>query len=204
MGLYKEKAESFSSLYKGEYPKILWEQHEEELREISHLYCNFATIENADYTAKVNINESINFALHYFRFLIYNYFQDKVDIIFPNFVNDVEIWMHDTAKSTTKYKQYNKFTLKIQHARVTSNFELVVSYDGTSKIYTKSVQDLGSFDTEELNWVNSNGKLYRWLLMPPEDKQDLDKIFPVLSNTLKPMFGIPFDIPTFENRYPNI
>ena len=78
----------------------------------------------------------------------------------------------------------------------------MVSYDGTSKIYTKSIQDLGSFDTEELNWVNSNGKLYRWLLMPPEDKQDLDKIFPVLSNTLKPMFGIPFDIPTFENRYP--
>ncbi len=202
VGLYKDKLEGYASLYKGEYPKILWEQHEEELREISHLYCDFASTENADYTAEVNINESTNFGLHYFRFLIYNYFQDKVDIIFPNFVNDVEIWMHDKTKSTAKYKQYNKYTLKIQYARLSDGFELVVAYDGTSKIYTKSVQDLGSFDTEKLNWVNCNGKLYRWAIMPPELKQDLDQIFPVLSNTLKPMFGISFDIPTFENRYP--
>ena len=202
VGLYKEKLEGFSSLYKGEYPRIFWDQHEEELKEISHLYCDFAATENADYTAKVNIKESYNFGLHYFRFLIYNYFQDKVDIIFPNFVNDVEIWLHDKTKSTTRYNQYNKYTLKMQYARLSTGFEMGVSYDGTSKIYSKSVQDLGSFDTEKLNWVNSNGKLYRWALMPPEEKQDLDKIFPVLSNTLKPLFGIPFDIPTFENRYP--
>ena len=202
VGLYKEKLEGFSSLYKGEYPRILWDQYAEELKEISHLYCDFSTTLNADYTANVNIRESYNFGLHYFRFLIYNYFQEKVDIIFPNFVNDVEIWLHDKTKSTIRYKQYNKYTLKMQYARLSAGFELGISYDGTSKIYCKSVQDLGSFDTEKLNWVNSNGKLYRWALMPPEEKQDLDKIFPVLSNTLKPLFGIPFDIPTFENRYP--
>jgi hypothetical protein len=95
VGLFKEKTEGYASLHKGEYPKELWEQYESELKEISHLYCNFSTTENADYTATVDINKNTNFGLHYFRFLIYNYLQDKVDVLFPNFVNDVEVWQHD-------------------------------------------------------------------------------------------------------------
>jgi len=201
-GFIKEKADGYSSLYKGEYPKVLWEQYEPELKDISHLYCNFTDTPNADYSATVDLHKSPFFALHYFRFLAFSYFQDKVDVIFPNFVNDVEIWMHDKSRSSTKFNLYNKYTLKFQYARISAGFELVVSYDGTSKIYTKSLQDLGSFDTTLLNWVNCNGVLYRWEFMPPEQKQDLDKIFPVLSNTLKPLFGVPFDTPTFENRYP--
>ena len=77
VGLFKEKTEGYASLHKGEYPKELWEQYESELKEISHLYCNFSTTENADYTATVDIKKNSNFGLHYFRFLIYNYLQDK-------------------------------------------------------------------------------------------------------------------------------
>lgn len=202
-GFIKQKTEGYAALYKAEYPRELWEQHEEELKDISHLYCNFQDTDNADYTATVDLTFSTNFANHYFRYLIHQYFVGKADIIFPNFVNDIEVWLHDSKKSTIKYKQYNKYTLKVQYARVTKNFELVVSYDGTSKIYNTSLQDLGSFDTTLLNWVNSNGTLYRYDEMPPEEKQELDKIFPVISNRLKPLFGIPFDKPVFKNRYPD-
>jgi len=202
VGLFKEKTEGYASLHKGEYPKELWEQYESELKEISHLYCNFSTTENADYTATVDIKKNTNFGLHYFRFLIYNYLQDKVDVLFPNFVNDVEVWQHDKNKSTTKFNLYNKFTLKVQYARVSNSFELVVSYDGTAKLYAKSMQDIGNIDTDKITWVNSNGKLFRWIKMPPEEKQDLDKIFPLLNNQLKREFEIPFDKPDFSNRYP--
>ena len=202
VGLFKEKTEGYASLHKGEYPKELWEQYESELKEISHLYCNFSTTENADYTTTVDIKKNSNFGLHYFRFLIYNYLQDKVDVLFPNFVNDVEVWQHDKNKSTTKFNLYNKFTLKVQYARVSNTFELVVSYDGTAKLYAKSMQDIGNIDTDKITWVNSNGKLFRWIKMPPEEKQDLDKIFPLLNNQLKREFEIPFDKPDFSNRYP--
>ena len=114
-GLYKQKIEGYASLHKGEYPRILWEKFEDELKEISHLYCNFTDTDNADYTEEVNITQSTNFGLHYFRYLIYNYLQSKVDVAFPNFINDVEVWQHDKSKSTTKYNQYNKFTLKVQN-----------------------------------------------------------------------------------------
>lgn len=202
-GFIKQKTEGYAALYKAEYPRELWQQHEDELKDISHLYCNFQDVENADYTATVDLTFSSNFANHYFRYLIHQYFIGKADIIFPNFVNDIEVWLHDSKKSTTQYKQYNKYTLKVQYARVTRQFELVVSYDGTSKIYTKSLQDLGSFDTDLLNWVNCNGTLYRYDEMLPEEKLDMDKIYPVISNRLKPVFGIPFDTPIFKNRYPD-
>ncbi len=202
VGLFKEKIEGYASLHKGEYPRELWEQYENELKEISHLYCNFSTTENADYTATVDITRNSNFGLHYFRFLIYNYLQDKVDVRFPNFVNDVEVWQHDKTKSTTKYNLYIKHTLKVQYARVSNSFELVVSYDGTAKLYNKSMQDIGNIDPDKISWVNSNGKLFRWKNMPPEEKQELDKIFPLLNNPLKREFEIPFDKPDFSNRYP--
>jgi hypothetical protein len=202
VGLFREKTDGYASLHKGEYPKELWEQYENELKEISHLYCNFSTYENADYTATIDIKKNSNFGLHYFRFLIYNYLQYKVDVLFPNFVNDVEVWQHDKNKSTSKFNQYNKFTLKVQYARVSNTFELVVSYDGTAKLYTKSMQDIGNIDTNKITWVNSNGKLFRWQNMPPEEKQELDKIFPLLNSTLKKEFEIPFDKPDFSNRYP--
>ncbi len=202
IGLYKQKIEGYASLYKGEYPRILWEQYEAELREISHLYCNFSDVENADYVVEVDITKSTNFGLHYFRFLMYNYFVGKVDVLFPNFINDVEIWQHDKNKSTAKFNQYNKFTLKVQYARVSNSFELVVAYDGTAKLYAKSLQEIGNIDPDKITWVNSNGKLFRWKEMPPEEKQELDKIFPLLNYKLKKQFDVPADKPDFNNRYP--
>jgi hypothetical protein len=48
VGLFKEKTEGYTSLHKGEYPKELCEQYESQLKEISHLYCNFYPTKNAE------------------------------------------------------------------------------------------------------------------------------------------------------------
>lgn len=42
-------------LYKVDYPRELWQQHKDELRDISHLFCNFQDLANADYKRTVDI-----------------------------------------------------------------------------------------------------------------------------------------------------
>ena len=56
------------------------------------------------------------------------------------------------------------------------NIIICLLYTSTAKLYAKSMQDIGNIDTDKITWVNSNGKLFRWIKMPPEEKQDLDKI----------------------------
>lgn len=167
-----------------------------------HLYSDFQTPNGALVTAKVDLKKHFHFAQHYFRYLISQYFKTKADVVFPNFTNEIEVWFHDAAQDTEKYKVYKNFTLKVQYARVSKGFELVISYNGTSKIIKKSLQELVDFPQDDLNWINCNGVLRRFEKITQEDKQDMSKLFPVLSNELKPLFGIPFDTPNFENRYP--
>ena len=167
-----------------------------------HLYSDFQEPNEALVTATVDLKKHFHFAQHYFRFLILQYFKTKADVVFPNFTNDIEVWFHDSAQDTAKYKVYKKFTLKVQYARVSKDFELVISYDGTSKIIKQSLKELVDFPLDTLNWINCNGILKHYSKITPEDKQEMEKLFPVLSNRLKPQFQIPFDKPIFENRYP--
>jgi hypothetical protein len=124
------------------------------------------------------------------------------DVMHSNFTKDIEVWFHNAQLSSEKYKVYNQFTLKIQHSRVTSNPELLVSYDGTTKIYNKSIAEISDFDTRLYNWINCDGVLNKWKYLTDQQKLNHDKNYPVLSNTLKPQLDISFDVPTFDNRYP--
>ena len=97
---------------------------------------------------------------------------------------------------------YNQFTLKVQYARVTDTHELVLSYDGTTKVLTTSIASIYNFQTQLFNWIKCEGVLYRWKYLPQHIKGKYDKCFPVLSNELKPHFKIAFDVPDLKNRYP--
>ena len=59
-----------------------------------------------------------------------------------NFVRDVQVWMPSKKGNTADYNLYYKFSFKILFATLTDLPELVVSYDGTSKVLTKSVNDI--------------------------------------------------------------
>lgn len=96
----------------------------------------------------------------------------------------------------------NQFTLKVQHSRVTEGSELVISFDGTTKVLNKSISEIHNFKTELYNWINCNGELNRWKYLIDEQKLNHVKNYPVVSNTLKPHFDIAFDVPDFKNRYP--
>ena len=61
---------------------------------------------------------------------------------------------------------------------------------------------MGQFDYSKINWVNCDGELHQYKNMPERYKLMQHKLFPVLSNNLKPQLGVAFDVPDFRNRYP--
>jgi Piwi domain len=119
-----------------------------------------------------------------------------------NFIKEIEVWILNEKTKNTAYDLYNQFTLKVQYNIANTNPEIVLSYDGTSKVYKKSVQDMVGFPTENFNWMNCDGALHKWKYLPEEWKLQSNKVFPVISNKLKPLLGIRYDIPDLNNRYP--
>ncbi|MBK8146313.1 MAG: hypothetical protein IPK62_15660 [Bacteroidetes bacterium] len=47
-------------------------------------------------TTEIKFADAINFSLHYFRHLVFNYFKSiEGAIVFPNYVDDIEVWFKD-------------------------------------------------------------------------------------------------------------
>ncbi|MFZ4707065.1 MAG: hypothetical protein ACOYMF_13750 [Bacteroidales bacterium] len=174
-----------------------------QLLDLNKLYTDFQEPREDALVLKINLVETPRFASHYYRYLIRQYFQGVADIMHQNYTSETEVWFLDPEIKNDKFSVYNQFTLKVQHGRVTDMPELVVSYDGTTKVLKKPVSKIYNFRTELFNWIACNGILYKWKYRPQEVINQPENCFPVVSNILKPHFEIAFDVPVLKNRYPN-
>ena len=200
-GFFKEKKDGYAPLNRWEFPLSLWETYEDDLQDQKRLYTDSSTIEGSDYTATVDLSKSTNFATHYYKYLIQQHFANIADVVSRDFVGDIELWFHDTESDTQEYKTYQIFTIRVQIGRITNGPELILSYDGTSKVFVKSLLQLNDFPTEYFNRVIYNKRIYKYENLSPDIKNDLDQVYPILNNSLKTYLGIPFDIPSRENKY---
>ncbi len=204
----KEVEFAFYSNKMPDYASIHWQnvtdkRPEEWEPSQQFFYTNFKPATEGAIIKKIDLTQCIEFGQHYFRYLILDYFK-KIDgtIIFPNFVKDVEIWFKDNNSNNHIYNLYHNYTIKIQYGKVSGGFELVLSYNGTSKILKKSFNDI-EFPSDVVNLLNCNGVIYSYEHnMPEEYKQQMENLYPVVNNTMMPLVGIPFPEPVFENRYP--
>lgn len=174
---------------------------EEELHHENWLYTDFKAPQKDAIVLDIDLQRYPYFALHYYRHLLQEHFKDKAAATRRNFTKELEVWVQSPKEDTGKYKIYFQFTLKVQYARVSNGAEIVLSFDGKTKVLKKSVQEVQNFPTELYNWILCKGNLYRWKYFPTELKNDLDKAYPILSNTLKPHFDVAFEVPIPRNRY---
>ena len=171
--------------------------------ENKRIYTDFGTPKENSFQITIDIEKHPKLALHYFKHLIYTYFRNGVaHIMQRNFADDIEVWFINTEEKRLTYNIFDKFTLKINHCDITTGFELVVSYDGTSRVSKKSLKEMPNFDTSNLHLVNSNGLIKSWEFIPPQDKLHLDKIYPIVGNKLYQTYSITYEIPDNKNRYP--
>jgi hypothetical protein len=210
-GFKIQKTNGHSPLRKGEFPRELWSKYHKELDGVKNLYCDFSTIDNCDFAIPVDLNHSIYFAKHYYHFLIAQYFKEVAHVVHPNFINASTIWFESPKESTPDYKLYYKFTLSVRLALITDKPELIVSFDGTSKVLKKNVLELVSedIDTQNFNWLVHKGELIYYDDLPDDANNYLDEYYPVLNPDLRDALKYPLEQPKknndkYVNYYQNI
>lgn len=156
---YKDERENLKRVHKTLVP----EEVIEEFGEQDHYYTSFveeqegalsvSKLSKPDYYQSINENseevwvKKINFAFsksllkRYYNGLIHNYFQSSGCLVKPNFVNDVEVWVKEKCQNDD-YTLFMRFTVKVQIARITNQPELLISFEGRSKLFKKSVEAL--------------------------------------------------------------
>ncbi|MFZ6024537.1 MAG: Piwi domain-containing protein [Bacteroidota bacterium] len=174
-----------------------------ELLENRWIYTDFGTPKDEAFVLTINVEKNPKIALHYFKHLLYEYFRNGVaHIMQRNYIDDIEVWFLNPEEVRPTYNIFDKFTLKVNHCDVTTGFELVVSYDGTSRVSKKSLKEMPNFNTNNLHLVNSNGTVRSWKHIPPQDKLYLDKIYPIIGEKLYQTYSITYELPDNKNRYP--
>lgn len=136
-----------------------------------------------------------------------SYFKSKDYIVVKNFVGDVQVWMPSKKGNTADYNLYYKFSFKIQFAKLTDLPELIVSYDGTSKVLTTSVKDIE--DSELIRRCVYGQKTFNYQMdLDTEEKQEFynaiqfDQAFPIFNLPLARALNIPIEEPVRPaNKY---
>lgn len=167
-------------------------------------YSGFEPHAEGAISVEIDVYQATTFANHYFCHLIYRYFKSNPSaVVFPNYVKDVEVWFHDSPGPNEPFNIYHKFSISPQWGGIIpKSFQLVVSYNGTSKVLKTSVKDMGDFDSRRYKKVLCDGAVYHYeKTLPSELRQLPEKIFPVLNLELKESFDIQESFKK-ENRYP--
>jgi L-rhamnose mutarotase len=189
-------------IYQVECP-ALWQQNKS-LAEHKELYFTFdnttAVLSGEEYRATINLYQAPRIAKHYFRHLLYNYFQNRVAAVGIDYVGNLEVWVKDSTQPNNAVTQYLKFSLVPQYRNMSEGFELLVSFNGYSETYNRSIAEL---DTDEKLYskVIAGGQIVKYKLLTPEHKNNITQIFPVINRTLAAHFGLKERRTKMPNKY---
>src|SRR5690606_17316788 len=109
-----------------------------------------------EYSSKVrNSAFSISILKRYYNNLIHNYFKTKGFLVKPNFISDTEVWLPSKKHDKTgQFNLFDRYSLKLQFKTVTKQLEVLVTFEGISKVYKQSVEVLQeSVSPKAFNWV---------------------------------------------------
>jgi len=138
----------------------------------------------------------------YYNQLIHSYFKSLNHLVKPNFISDTEIWIHSPKQSGGMYNIYERFSIKAQIARITNKPELLITYEGKSKVFKQNVyQLLDEVSPEYFNWVVYNNQLFRYKNIPDFAKRDLTNVFPVWNFDIRNSLNQKTEAPSHTNKY---
>ena len=156
--------------------------------------------------AKVEDSSNVAFSSHlvkqFYNYQINNHFRAKGYTVKPNFIHDNQVWIPSPDKKHPNYNIYDKYCLKVQFGKIVPNFpELVISYEGTSKIFKQSVEELWEeIPTTAYTWVINNNNLFRFS-EHPELVDEYKNTFPIWNIDIRTAIKEKPETPDFGNKY---
>ena len=192
------------AILKKEFPQGFVHKNYAELKGVEKLYCDFENQDDGDFRADVNMNEATQFALHYFRFLIREYFEEQRDIIVScNKIKDIEVAIPAKVQPSDQYTEYYCFTIKVQCRHVSEYFEMVISYDGMTRKLNKTMPQLNEAEQELVRNVVIGNTVYHKDMDADIVNYGFEDAYPILSNPLRRYLNLEVDNHKSENRYLN-
>ena len=147
--------------------------------------------------------ENKDLITRYYNRQITYYFRKLNPQVFKiTFIKENQVWVHQPKSSNDKYDVYDKFTLGVQLAEITEFPELLISYDGKSKVLKQSIADvIEDIAPSNFKWVLFENKLHKYDDLGKRDDVDYNNVFPVVSKKLSIALNFPVEVPPRDNRY---
>ena len=136
---------------------------------------------------------------------IKDFFLQQGLIVVKNFVRDIQVWVPAVKSKNQHYNLYYKFSLKILFASVSEYPELVVSFDGTSKVLKNSVSDIE--DSTIVKRCVYQQSTFNYQKLNREEEQEFynninfKEAFPLFNLELAKALKIPLEAPNRANKY---
>ncbi|HNQ69008.1 MAG TPA: Piwi domain-containing protein [Bacteroidales bacterium] len=198
---YKEKEEGRFPISKSELPINISDCFDKnDLNKLDFLYTDFKLSPDGAGIISVDLKKSIRFAKYYYSFLICEFFKKKAYLIETNFIGDVTAYFHLKSSDTKDYAYFEKYTFKVQIARVTEFPELVIAYSGSTKILKKNLVKLESSQSD-FTKVVYNKQIHKLDDLIHTSNPDRNNIYPVLNLSLKNSLNIVSPIIRTKNKY---
>lgn len=149
--------------------------------------------------------ENQDFIKRYYDAKINFYFRHiKHQIVKKGFIRENQIWVENIALSNAQFKVYHKYTLKIQFAKISKFPELIISYDGISRVFKQSAKELiPKLSASNFNWVVYENKLIRWGHEREDKNPDYSSYYPVLNKKIVEALNLEIGFSIEKNRYIN-
>jgi len=146
---------------------------------------------------------SVSILKRYYNYLIHEYFKSQGFLVKPNFISDTEVWLPSKKYDKTgQFNLFDRYSLKVQFKTVTKQLELLVTFEGISKVYKQSVEVLQeSVSPTAFNWVIFDNGLYRFDELPNAGKRAYHQVFPVWNFNTRDALGETTEAPDKSNKY---
>ena len=185
-----EKADGFYPIKVNSLPVNIEELFtKEQLETVEYAYTNFTADDTISKPISVEFEKSKRFSKLYYTWKLYNYFYNIADAIKTNFVSDISIWFLENSKPSTVFDTYKVFTIKVQIARATKEPELVISYDGKSRLCKQSREQIHC-DEELFSSFLYEKRIYYKDDLPTIAGYHLNKQFPKINFHLSKYLGL--------------
>ncbi len=199
---FENKADGLISIYKNNLPKNIDILFPDLSEDTEYLYVNFEP-DTSDNLLTVNLSENSRFAKYYYTWLISKYFKTRKCFQKSNFVNDIEVWFYDYASSKAGlFFIFKRFMIKVQIKRISDFPELVISYEGISKVYKDGLDKL-NIPVEALKKVIYNHDIKQYEYLSDEEKLNINKIRPVLNPYIIQAMDLDWTVNFIENKLEN-
>lgn len=146
---------------------------------------------------------SVSILKRYYNYLIHEYFKGQGFLVKPNFISDTEIWLPSKKYDKTgQFNLFDRYSLKVQFKTVTKQLELLVTFEGISKVYKQSVEEMQEeVSPASFNWVIFNNALYKFEELSDEGRRAYDQVFPVWNLAIRNDKNESIEVPEKANKY---